>query len=756
MTVDIKKMKNKYVLLLILITFLNISVYANINDGDVLLENEQFKLVIGNDAIAKNLILKSNGEECLAKDQKIALFSVTQERPYNNEIKLAHLNKRTTYQANKIRKEGDRLIVGFEIIPYEAVIDVKISKQYIRFSLVDFIVPPNAYPSYMKITPPPVIELTILQLPVKDRKNWGEWLNVIWDDVAAVNVLATDEFTQIDAEKRNGFHILKGIAMKDIKLKNTGVALIVCDSKKLLDQVALVEEDFNLPKGVASRRNSMINASYLWTDKINIKNVDTYTDYAKKFGFRCMLIYYSSFIRDAFSHQGDYEWNTNTYPNGKRDLEKVLQKIKKEGIIPGLHVLHSGIGRKSRYVSPVPDYRLNIVKSFNLSAGLNATDTVIYIDQNPEGLTMADGCRVLKAGTEFISYKGYTTTRPYKFTGCIRGVDRTTVNTLSKGYTIGLVDISEYGATSIYIDQRTSLQDEIAEKLGNIYNAGFQFVYFDGSEGVNPPFGYNVPLAQYKVFKRFDNAPYFAEGAAKSHFSWHILSGANAFDVFSPEYQKEAVRKHQMVEAPLMKADFTRINFGWIRYSLPSDKTIGTQPDILEFVTSKAAAWDSPISLFADIEAFKKHPRTVDNMEVIRRWEDVRAKNWLTSQQKKELQNKDQEFILLINEKKQYELVPCEQISDVANGCREVRAFLFKRDNEWYAVYWHISGNKRLALPLKQADMTLYKKLGEKERIISSDDHYVVIPVNDRKYLKFKNMTKSQVMDVFKNTKIID
>ncbi len=132
-------------------------------------------------------------------------------------------------------------------------------------------------------------------------------------------------------------------------------------------------------------------------------------------------------------------------------------------------------------------------------------------------------------------------------------------------------------------------------KIANIYDAGFQFIYFDGSEGVNPPpFGINVGLAQYRVFKRLEPQPLFAEGAAKSHFSWHMLSGGNAFDIFRPEVLKEETRKWPAEEASRMRHDFTRINFGWLGYWAPGEATIGTQPDMLEYVTSIAAAWDCP------------------------------------------------------------------------------------------------------------------------------------------------------------------
>lgn len=120
---------------------------------DIIIENEHLRLIVGGDCITKSLLHKHTGEECLAVGEEVALFSVTQERPFNNEVKLAHPNKRTTFQANRIRREGDKLIVGFEIIPYEVVIEVKEMPMYVSFSLTDFIVHPTDYPG-LRMSPP--------------------------------------------------------------------------------------------------------------------------------------------------------------------------------------------------------------------------------------------------------------------------------------------------------------------------------------------------------------------------------------------------------------------------------------------------------------------------------------------------------------------------------------------------------------------------------------------------------------------------
>ncbi len=224
---------------------------------------------------------------------------------------------------------------------------------------------------------------------------------------------------------------------------------------------------------------------------------------------------------------------------------------------------------------------------------------------------------------------------------------------------------------------------------------------------MNDPFWFHVASAQHKVFKRLEPQPLFAEGAAKTHFSWHMLSGGNAFDVFPPETLKEEIRKWPSEEAPRMQQDFTRINFGWLGYVVPNEKTIGTQPDMLEFVTSRAAAWDCPVSIQTNISKFEEHPRTADNFEVFRRWEEARVQNWLTDAQKKDLQDLQQEHILLLDEKGKMELQPYHQIEHVAHGSKEVRAFIFQRGADMYVVYWHTSGSGKMKLPLDKSKVQL-------------------------------------------------
>ena len=259
----------------------------------------------------------------------------------------------------------------------------------------------------------------------------------------------------------------------------------------------------------------------------------------------------------------------------------------------------------------------------------------------------------------------------------------------------GILDVSEFGASSCYLDQNTDLQDEVSAKLAEVYAAGFEYLYFDGSEGTNAPFAFHVPNAQYRTYRLMKPAPIMAEGAAKAHFSRHMLSGGNAFDVFHPSVFKEMIREHPAAEAPRMQQDFTRLNFGWWYVLMEEDGII--QPDHWEYGTSLAAAWDCPATFQADLDSMKRHPRTDDLLEILRRWEDVRVNALLSEAQKKQIrENPMQEHILLINEEQQYELVPYAQIATAEEA---LRAFAFERNGRSYVVYWHAYGEGTIQLP---------------------------------------------------------
>ena len=690
------------------------SIFAAAGRDDVVIENEHLKLTIGSDARAKSLVVKATGEECVDASKKVPFLTVTQDRPFDNELKLIHPNKSVVYPAAKVRRDGDALIFGFDHGMYEAKVVVKTAPGYMLFTLADFLTDRRDSYSYLKMDVPQASSCRFMQLPVKNRQNFGEWLNVCWDDKAAVCVAGASPHPDIDSDDLGGARALYAEAMAGIRLRGCSAALIAAPGREaFLDAMDAFECDLDLPRGVKSRRSDVVKEPIFHVSgDFSPTNIEKTIAYMKKGGFRLVTLSYHNVFKETQSWGlcGDYDWRED-YPGGEADVRRVLDRFHAEGFKVGFHTLHSHIGLKSRYVTPAADPRLNKTRRFTLAAPIPQDGEVseIAVFEPTADSPMFPPCRVLQFGGELFSYERYNTEPPYKFTGVRRGAHATRAAAHGRGDVGGILDISEFGAPgSCYLDQNTDLQEEVGAKLARAYNCGFDYVYLDGSEGVNRPFSFHVANAQHRFWKMLKPEPLFGEAAAKTHFGWHMLAGANAFDTFPPEVFKENLRRYPFAQAPITAQDMTRVDFGWWSFKAPckqdkgSGGTIGTQADLWEYAVSVATAWDCAASIIMRLDDLDRHPRTDDILAVMRRWADVRAKNWLTAEQREMLKDPKREFHLYVNERGEYELLEWKQL-DVAGGkWTDVRAFMFERGGKRVVAYWHIRGRSRLvfAAPL--------------------------------------------------------
>jgi hypothetical protein len=179
---------------------------------------------------------------------------------------------------------------------------------------------------------------------------------------------------------------------------------------------------------------------------------------------------------------------------------------------------------------------------------------------------------------------------------------------------------------------------------------------------------------------------------------------------------------------------------------------------MLEYVTSRAAAWDCPVSLSDGggdlLSALEKHPRTPSNLEVVRRWEEVRAQNWLSPAQKLALRNLEQEHTLLIDESGKFVLLPCEQIDSLDAPQQALRAFVFERNGNPWVAYWHPSGEATLRLDLPAKDIHLMREPGAPIRLKNSGNS-TSLPLGERHYIEFLNLSREQAITAFRSAKVM-
>lgn len=123
----------------------------------------------------------------------------------------------------------------------------------------------------------------------------------------------------------------------------------------------------------------------------------------------------------------------------------------------------------------------------------------------------------------------------------------------------------------------------------------------------------------------------------------------------------------------------------------------------------------------------------------------------MSSGQKAALQNLDQEHTLLIAEQGQLELVAYRQIE--RDG--PARAFVFRRKAKIYVVFWHMSGEASLEIPLAAGTARLMPELG-KAQTAPKIPGGIRVPLAGRMYLECEGVSHETIVRAFRNARILD
>lgn len=715
---------------LLFATVMSATALAAVADN-IVLQNDEMSLTIGDDGLVKSLVYKPGGEECVQPGVDAPVCVITQYRPYDNENFLMFPAKPRSFPSNKCYMSGDTLMAEFTDTYDIVKLKVDITPSYIAFTPVDRDYRIEDYGVKRKTE---LDELTIMQIPLKKRERFGEWLNVMWDDSVAVALVGTHPTTFIDSRVERDNTTLLAQTHTSVQLFDSGTALIVTRPDCVLDRMDALERDYDMPRGVESRRLPEYPMSYYELRDVTVDNIDRNIELAKQAGLKTMVVYYVDFAKAC----GHYEWRPE-YPRGMADLQEITRKITEAGMIPGIHIHYSKIAVTDPYINDgTPDRRGNVVARFSLSEPIDQDATTITVEERPEGVRMEDGRRLLQLDDELIMFTDVTKTPPYNFTGCERGYYNSKASDHAAGSEARHLDVDDW-PLFIRVDQNSGIQREIAERLGKIYaDCGFRFVYFDGAEDIPMPYWYNVSRSQLEVYNAMKPVPMWAEGAQKSHYGWHILSRGNAFDIFPPERIRPAMKRYTLRCAEQVACDFTSVNFGWVNYLAPSEKTIGMQPDMYDYICSKALAWDSPISLVANMPELDRHPRTDDNLLSINLWETAKLDKRIDPELKLAMRDPEREWTIMPRKGGRFEIHEVAQLTpDSLNATMPVRAFTYRiDDSNTGIIYWNGNGESTITLPAISADVKLYTFDGKRLKVRRGKDGRITIPSGERRVLE--------------------
>lgn len=753
----------KWFVLFLLAGGLTETVLCHRTAGQVVLETDALRLEVQKDGSLQRLTSKPGGIQYAwtTKPEPIAVVYRGGRSVPASTGRYAYTGRWVyrggeSFPASRVTLSGDTLTIEFARANSKAIYRVTAKREYLAFKL-------------LALEGKPVDRVDVLRLPIKRLPHLGEWINVAFDERFGVCLCAGNLETYAEMEHGQNRVLMRATAEREVGFQGATAILFGCRDPRtrFLDAMAVVERDFKLPNGAVHRQQPEPRCSYLWASRPTPDNIAEYVRWAKQGGFRMILFSYTAFSSGA----GHLAWNAN-YPNGMSDLKKMTDTIRSAGMKVGLHIHYSKAHKNDAYVTPVPDDRLHSIRTFTFAADVITDVDELLVNEDPTGCTLDDGRRLLKAGQELIAYEGYESRPRFRFTGCRRGYLNTVASGYRKGETLKLLNVDSW-PSFIRFDQNTDIQDDVARRIAAICRATgpYHMVYFDGAEDVHEPFWYHVASAQYRVFRLLEPRPPVCEAAHYTHFSWHMITRSNAYDIVAAaDGMKEFCRLMPCPTAAARANDFSRIDFGWLgRFGKTSSGYAG--PDVWEYVASRAAAWDCPISLKASLEDIASNPRRDDCLGAIKIWEDARLGDHLTQAHRDMLKtialgqaryvpcyeqrgiwsnflaNRDlteaqstalanrQEHHLFVNEHGKYELVPTEEIPNVADG--RVRAYSFRRSthaNDAYVLAWAVDDEVTLRLPVPISQLSVMRPFG-KQVAWEEDDGDVVVRIRDRTYL---------------------
>ncbi len=745
-------------------------------------ETDQLRLEIGNDGRVHSLSAKHDSTEYTSPGARHPVAKVyrggrsvpTGKGPQAAVIGRWMYQGGTSFDATGVQQRDDKLVIEFGTSKVTATFRVLQTGYYLAFELLG-------------VEGGPVDRIEFFRLNLRRLPMLGQWVNLVSDNRFGICLCGGNIHTDIEMLPGQNHVEMTAAAEIAVSLRGPTAVLFGCPDPqtKFLDAMAIVERDFHLPPGATSRRSPIQRFSYLWAGRPDPQNISEYIRWAKLGGFRMILLSYRAFANGA----GHFEWN-NRYPNGMSDLKRVTDAIRTAGLKTGLHIHYSKASKKDPYVMPIPDDRLHKVRTFTLVDDVTADSAVLTIREDPVECTLDKDRRLLKIGKELVEYENFSSRTPFQFTGCRRGHLSTRACPHTNGTTCVLLDVDTW-PDFVRFDQNTDIQDEVAQRLADIYRqtGPYDMVYFDGAEDVHEPFWYHVSASQYRVFKLLDPPPPVCEAAHYTHSGWHMISRANAYDnVASIDGMKDFCRLMPCPTAAARALDFSRIDFGWLgRFG--RTKTGYAGPDIYEYIASRAAAWDCPLSLNATLEDFKTNPRAEDCLAAIKIWEDARLGSHLSEADRRILRNvapEDAHYVscfeqrtnyensrtrqnltasqqriladrrehhLFINEQGRYELVQIEELDDIAQGT--IKAFMFHRagkpDDTW-VLAWAVDGERRLRVP--SGKMVAERPFGTRLQCISEGDSSELV-IGPRTYLLFAGTDTRRVRQLFSGTRII-
>lgn len=388
-----------------------------------------------------------------------------------------------------------------------------------------------------------------------------------------------------------------------------------------------------------------------------------------------------------FFRFGDFELNREKWPEGWQTYRKITDRLHSAGISSIFHTYAFFIDKNTKYVTPVPSEDLGYFSSFSLAEPIKSVDSEIVVNESTGNISTITGFFVrnslsLRVGREIIEFSGVTSTPPYKFTGCKRGVNGTTQSDHPAGE-------KAYHLREMFgrfvPGPETELFREIARHTAEIINeAGFDGIYFDAIDGSDilageEYFWYYGTKFIFEVAKHLKH-PVGMEMSSMSHHWWHYRSRWQAWDRPVRGYKKfedihsAAIKSGRLFLAPKIKSNeyehglwrghtplinkyaaaengglLLPLHLGWWGNQTWNPPQVEpTFTDDIEYLCCKMIGNNAGMSMLGGVDkkTLDENPGFKRLISIIKQYEELRHKNYFNDSVRSILRQPGKEFTL--------------------------------------------------------------------------------------------------------------
>ena len=532
------------------------------------------------------------------------------------------------WPVSEVSYDGKQMQLKFGESGIHALVGITIKKHYFLFKVIE-------------VTGNDIESLTFINLSLKSP-----------GDPFAGCALALNLKTNVPELPQANSHI-QAICYSRFGMPGAEMALIGCPQSDLREVIKkIVDQSKDLPHSTIGGPRALdapINkGSYLFNfGDLSEDTVDQWISLANQLGITQIDFHGGTSFRF-----GDCFPNPKTYPEGRKSLKRVIDRLHAAGISAGLHTYAFFMDKKCPWVTPVPDPRLAKDATLTLAAGLSQDATKVPVIESTEKMSTLTGFFVRNSVTlqiedELITYSDIDKQSPYAFLNCERGSYGTKISSHPKGAKVH--HLKE--CFGLFVpDGDSTLLAEVADKSAQTFNdCGFDMIYLDALDGEDILGGsenswhYGSKYV-FELFSRLKKSA-LMEMSTFHHHLWYVRSRMGAWD-HPTRGHKRFIDIHCKANEAL-KRMFLPGHLGW--WAIKTWTGIQGEPtfsDDIEYLCGKSIGTDVGFSIMGINPSNNDKPVYKRLAGIMKQYEDLRHANYFDESIKEKLRIPGSEYTL--------------------------------------------------------------------------------------------------------------